>query len=65
VFGQELFRQEWRTHCPYCGEPLTLLLDPTDAGSEYTEDCEVCCRPMLVTVLGEDELEAIVRAEQE
>lgn len=36
--------------CPYCGERIELLLDPSMAGASYTEDCEVCCRPMLVSV---------------
>ncbi len=43
-------REEWTVHCPYCGEPLTLLLDPMEAGTDYIEDCQVCCRPMVVTV---------------
>lgn len=38
-------------HCPYCGEPCELLLDPGGAGEqEYVEDCEVCCRPWTVRV---------------
>jgi hypothetical protein len=36
--------------CPYCGEPVELLVDGTIAHQQYVEDCEVCCRPMLVTV---------------
>ncbi len=40
-------------HCPWCGEPLELGLDP-GAGDqdriEYIEDCQVCCRPILVSV---------------
>ncbi|HTL04963.1 MAG TPA: CPXCG motif-containing cysteine-rich protein [Gemmatimonadales bacterium] len=37
--------------CPYCGEQLTLTLDP-DGGlaQEYVEDCPVCCRPWRVQV---------------
>lgn len=42
--------------CPYCGEPVGLIVDPglTSAPSSaseeqrYIEDCEVCCRPMQV-----------------
>jgi len=58
-------RQETTVHCPYCGEPITLLLDPMEAGSEYVEDCQVCCRPMLVSVVADSEgdLLADVRAE--
>lgn len=36
--------------CPYCGEPVELLIDPTLSRQQYVEDCEVCCRPMVVTV---------------
>ncbi|HEY5718896.1 MAG TPA: CPXCG motif-containing cysteine-rich protein [Gammaproteobacteria bacterium] len=41
---------EARVDCPYCGEPLELLLDPSVASQQYIEDCAVCCRPLLVTV---------------
>jgi hypothetical protein len=36
--------------CPFCGEPVELLVDTTISRQEYVEDCEVCCRPMVVTV---------------
>ncbi|MBT8040156.1 MAG: CPXCG motif-containing cysteine-rich protein [Xanthomonadales bacterium] len=36
--------------CPYCGEPVTLLLDLSAGDQEYVEDCQVCCQPMLVAV---------------
>lgn len=37
--------------CPYCGERVTVLLDPgSGASQEYVEDCEVCCRPWLLRV---------------
>ena len=40
-----------RAHCPYCGEPVELLVDPGGAAlQEYVEDCEVCCRPWQVTM---------------
>ena len=32
--------------CPYCGEIVTVLLDPSVAHQSYVEDCEVCCRPI-------------------
>lgn len=41
-------------HCPYCGEPIELLVDvlsSAPAGDQrYIEDCQVCCRPITVTV---------------
>jgi hypothetical protein len=37
--------------CPYCGETITVLLDPGSGSTqEYVEDCEVCCRPWRVRV---------------
>ena len=56
---------EQEVQCPYCGEWITLWLDPTDLG-ELTMDCEVCCRPWVlhVTRVGE-ELDVEVNREQE
>jgi hypothetical protein len=46
--------------CPFCGEPMTLLLDDSVAEQTYVEDCHVCCRPMLVTVVfGESGLSTV------
>ena len=37
--------------CPYCGETITVLLDPGSGSTQdYVEDCEVCCRPWRVRV---------------
>jgi len=32
--------------CPYCGEPITVLIDDSVPEQQYIEDCEVCCRPI-------------------
>jgi hypothetical protein len=42
--------------CPYCGEVLTVLVDPSVETQEYVEDCHVCCSPIVidVEVSGED-----------
>jgi len=42
--------------CPHCGEEVVIGLDPGGGPEQqYVEDCEVCCRPWLVTVrYGED-----------
>ena len=34
--------------CPYCGEPITILVDPSIPHQAYVEDCAVCCQPMAV-----------------
>ncbi len=45
-----------QSHCPYCGEPIELLIDCSVPFQEYIEDCEVCCRPMVLAVtVGDDE----------
>lgn len=37
--------------CPYCGERVTVHVEPTGMSLEqYVEDCPVCCRPWLVHV---------------
>lgn len=36
--------------CPHCGETFSLALDASEGSAEFTVDCEVCCRPMVVTV---------------
>lgn len=37
--------------CPYCGETVTIAVDPGGGPvQEYVEDCEVCCNPWEVKV---------------
>ena len=36
--------------CPYCGEPIELVVDESAGNAAYVEDCPVCCRPMQVEV---------------
>jgi hypothetical protein len=54
-------------HCPYCGEPNEIALDPGGGShQEYVEDCQVCCRPWRVGVswLADGGAEVSVEAEQ-
>ena len=44
------FLIEETVYCPYCGEELEVLIDPQEAGQQYTEDCQVCCMPILFNV---------------
>lgn len=37
-------------YCPYCGEPIELLVDCSEDEQRYIEDCQVCCRPIDITV---------------
>ncbi len=37
--------------CPYCGEEVTIGLDPGGGLLQaYVEDCQVCCQPWRVSV---------------
>ena len=50
--------------CPYCGQVVEVVVDPSVPFQEYVEDCEVCCRPITLTVSVEGE-EAAVAARSE
>jgi hypothetical protein len=36
--------------CPWCAEPIELRLDLSGGDQSYIEDCQVCCRPIQVSV---------------
>ncbi|PWQ95493.1 CPXCG motif-containing cysteine-rich protein [Leucothrix pacifica] len=59
--------QEEEISCPYCGEPLDVLIDPQDVGQEYIEDCQVCCRPINFMITEDEmgEMRVTVRADDE
>ena len=37
--------------CPYCGEEVEIFVEP-DVDGRFVQDCEVCCNPWSVRVLG-------------
>jgi len=38
--------------CAFCGEDNDVLVDPSGARRQtFTEDCVVCCRPNLITLV--------------
>ena len=39
---------EYEFGCPYCWQIITMLLDLSVSRQEYVEDCEICCRPILI-----------------
>lgn len=41
--------------CPYCGAVNTCPLDPSQGDETLVIDCEVCCRPMELTVRRDEE----------
>jgi hypothetical protein len=50
--------------CPYCWEEFQILVDPSEGDAQsYVYDCDVCCRPIDVSVEIDGE-EITVRAKQ-
>lgn len=47
-------------HCPYCGEPLQIALDPSAGDQDYIEDCQVCCRPISIGLVVDEQGDARV-----
>jgi hypothetical protein len=40
--------------CPFCGETFTSVIDCSEDSQSYVEDCYVCCRPIVFTVVCQD-----------
>lgn len=58
---------ERRILCPYCNEPIVLLVDTSVDHQDYIEDCQVCCRPIEITadVDIDGDVSVFVRSENE
>lgn len=56
-----------RVQCPYCWEKFEIIVDCSVESQEYIEDCEVCCRPILldINVDGDSKPEVVARGENE
>ena len=52
-------QSEQALRCPYCGERITILVDHSVDVQTYVEDCEVCCRPITLTVVVDEEDERV------
>ena len=49
-----LEQEEYRFPCPYCGEPISMLLDLSVEAQRFIEDCENCCHPIEIRYSTED-----------
>ncbi len=60
LIGRDVF-------CPYCGETISLDIDCSVEMQSYIEDCQVCCRPIVVDVSVDEHgsAEVQVRSENE
>jgi len=34
--------------CPWCGECFETAVDASAGAQQYVEDCQVCCRPIVM-----------------
>jgi hypothetical protein len=46
-----MMRDHFLVTCPYCGEQVELYVEP-DATGSFVQDCEICCNPWQVRVVG-------------
>lgn len=37
--------------CPYCWQPIEVVVDCSVNRQDYIEDCSVCCRPIEISVV--------------
>jgi hypothetical protein len=52
--------------CAFCGEENELLVDPSGGRRQtFTEDCAVCCRPNLVSVIIDENGDVDLQVTQE
>ena len=58
--GQQFF-------CPYCASPNTAWIEADSRDHSLVQDCEVCCRPVLLRLHRHSDgfIELDVRAENE
>jgi len=46
MFAADL--REIKITCPHCSAYYITTADPSVEDQEYTEDCQVCCAPILM-----------------
>ena len=52
--------------CPYCGETLEIVVDCSVEDQAYIEDCQVCCRPMNLSVtVDEDGMPTVIALQED
>jgi len=56
---------ETNISCPYCGESISVLVDDSVPEQSYVEDCQVCCRPIVLDVSVDSDGDVAVSARSE
>jgi hypothetical protein len=59
------FLQDISILCPYCGEQIGILVDCSIPSQEYIEDCQVCCRPINLSVVVSEGQQPVVSVRRE
>lgn len=57
--------EEIEMSCPYCAAVISMLIDPSVEAQQYIEDCEVCCRPIVVRCTVQEDGQLNVHAQRE
>ncbi len=59
-------QEDYSFQCPYCASMISTLVDPSGGDEQsFTIDCEVCCRPIVITLTLEEGGVADFNAERE
>jgi hypothetical protein len=56
---------EQSLYCPYCGERISVVVDGSETQQAYIEDCEVCCRPIVLSIAISPSDEVTIEAARE
>ena len=51
--------------CPYCGESISVLVDDSLPEQNYVEDCQVCCRPIVLDIAVDVDGDVLIQARAE
>ena len=46
--------EEYFFQCPYCWEDISMLVDYSVSDQNYIEDCEICCNPIQLDIVIEN-----------
>ncbi|MGL1934633.1 MAG: CPXCG motif-containing cysteine-rich protein [Fibrobacterales bacterium] len=52
----------YSVQCPYCWQSFEISVDCSVDHQNYIEDCEVCCRPIILDITVSEEGEVWVDA---
>ncbi len=63
--AQNLVLETVTVQCPWCFEPIEVVIDCSVPQQQYVEDCEVCCRPIDLRIQIDDRDQPHVEAWRE